>query len=65
MITELFDYSDDIGNVRLASSFADLQLKNVQKFLWQIIVELTWSERLAVKHQIFKGDRITRMTPQR
>ena len=34
MITELFDYSDDIGNVRLASSFADLQLKNVQKFLW-------------------------------
>lgn len=27
--TKLFDYSDDIGNVRLASSLADLQLKDV------------------------------------
>lgn len=33
MATELFDYSDDIGNVRLASSLADLQLEDVQKFL--------------------------------
>ena len=33
MVTELFDHADDIGNVRLASSLADLQLKDVQELL--------------------------------
>lgn len=50
VIAELFDYSDDTGNVRLASSLADLQLEDVQKFLWQIIVQLAGSERFAVEH---------------